>query len=90
LYETYHSEGFEILGVNLDPVKAAVGPYLTQHGVKWPQIHEPGGPEKGLGNEFGIMVVPTMIIVDREGKVLNRNATVADLKTLLAEKPAKK
>ena len=90
LYDTYHSDGFEIVGINLDPVKAAVGPYLTQNGVKWPQIHEPGGPEKGLGGEFGIMVVPTMIIVDREGKVLNRNATVADLKTILAEKLAKK
>jgi hypothetical protein len=36
------------------------------------------------------MVVPTMFIVDREGKVLNRNATIADLKTILAEKLAKK
>ena len=90
LYESYHSEGFEILGVNLDPVKTAVGPYLTQNAVKWPQIHEPGGQEKGLGIEFGIMVVPTMFIVDREGKVLNRNATIADLKTTLAEKLAKK
>ena len=90
LYDTYHSEGFEIVGVNLDPVKTAVGPYLTQNGVKWPQISEQGGQEKGLGMEFGIMVVPTMFIVDRDGKVLNRNATIADFKTILAEKLAKK
>ena len=90
LYESYHSEGFEIVGVNFDPVKTSVGPYLMQNGVKWPQIHEPGGQEGGLGIEFGIMVVPTMFIVDREGKVLNRNATIADLKTTLAEKLAKK
>jgi hypothetical protein len=90
LYESYHSDGFEIVGVNLDPVKTVVGPYLTQHGVKWPQIHESGGPEKGLGAEFGIIIVPTMFIVDRDGKVLNRSATIADLKTLLAEKLAQK
>jgi len=90
LYDSYHSDGFEIVGVNLDPVKTGVGPYLTQNGVKWPQIHEPGGQEGGPGIEFGVMVVPTMFIVDREGKVLNRNATINDLKTILAEKLAKK
>jgi hypothetical protein len=90
LYDSYHSDGFEIVGVNLDPVKAAVGPYLKQYGVKWPQISEDGGQDAGLGIEFGIMVVPTMFIVDREGKVLNRNATINDLKTILAEKLAKK
>ncbi|HEY2252105.1 MAG TPA: redoxin domain-containing protein [Planctomycetaceae bacterium] len=90
LYTTYHADGFEILGVNLDSAKTAVGPYLTQNGVKWPQIHDGGGPEKGLGVEFGIMVVPTMFIVDRDGKVLNRSATIAELKAILAEKLAKK
>jgi hypothetical protein len=90
LYDGYHSDGFEIVGVNLDPAKTAIGPYLTQYGIKWPQIHEPGGLDGGLGIDFGIMVVPTMLIVDREGKVLNRNATIADLKSILAEKLAKK
>ncbi len=90
LYATYHTDGFEILGVNLDPGKNAIGPYLTQNGVKWPQIHDGSGPEKGLAVDFGIMVTPTMFIVDREGIVLNRAATIADLKAVLAEKLAKK
>jgi len=90
LYAQYHPDGFEILGVNLDPVKAPVVPFLTQNGVKWPQIHDGGGPDKGLAGEYGIVVTPTMFIVDREGKVLNRSATIADLKATLAEKLAKK
>jgi hypothetical protein len=90
LYDAHRSQGFEIIGVNLDPVKTAVAPVLTQHGVKWPQIHEPGGPESVLAKEFGINSLPTMFIVDAEGKVLNRSATIADLKTTLAEKLAKK
>ncbi|HLJ11541.1 MAG TPA: redoxin domain-containing protein [Planctomycetaceae bacterium] len=90
LYEAHHAQGFEIVGVNLDPDKTAVGAYLTQHGVKWPQIHEPGGLESAPARDFGIISLPTMFIVDAEGKVLSRSATVADLKTLLAEKLAKK
>lgn len=97
LYDEYHSQGFEIIGVNLDIEKSAVGPYLTQHGIKWPQIYEPGGAqdnptvrESALAREFGIIMLPTMFIVDAEGKVTHRSATVADLKSVLAEKIAKK
>jgi hypothetical protein len=90
LYDTHHAQGFEILGVNLDPAKAAVIPVLTQHSAKWPQIHEPGGPESALAREFGINSLPTMFIVDVDGKVLNRGASIADLKTTLAEKLGKK
>ncbi len=91
LYEAHHAQGFEIVGVNLDPVKAPVSAYLTKHGIKWPQIHEPGtdGPPP-LAKEFSIVIVPTMFIVDGDGKVLNRSATTADLKTTIAEKLAKK
>ncbi len=90
LYDAHHSQGFEIVGVNLDAVKAAVAPYLTKNGVKWPQIHEPGGLESPPAKEFGIVSLPTMFFVDGEGKVINRNATVADLKSALAERLAKK
>jgi hypothetical protein len=90
LYDEYHSQGFEIIGVNVDPDREAVGPYLKQHGIKWPQIYEPGGQENPLAREFGIIVLPTMFIVDADGKVTHRSATVADLKSLLAEKIAKK
>src|SRR5262249_1693982 len=38
LYDTHQKQGFEILGVNLDPAKASVVPVLTQHSAKWPQI----------------------------------------------------
>ncbi len=89
-YSTYHADGFEIVGVNLDPAKAEVGPYLAQNGVKWPQIHDGTGPDKGISGEFGIMMTPTMFIVDRDGKVLSRGASIAELKSILAEKLAKK
>jgi len=90
LYDAHHAQGFEILGVNLDPVKAAVIPVLTQHSAKWPQIHDAGGPESTIAREFGINSLPTMFIVDADGKVLNRGASIADLKTTLAEKLGKK
>ena len=85
LYEEYRSKGFEVIGINLDVVKDEVGPYLSQHQVRWPQIFEPGGLESAPARTFGIISLPTMFLVDGDGKVINRNATVADVKTYLQE-----
>lgn len=90
LYEEYQAKGFEVVGINLDAVKTVVAPYLAKNQVKWPQIHEPGGLESPLARSFGIISLPTMFLVDAEGKVTNRNATVADVKTRLEEAYSKK
>lgn len=85
LYEQYHGQGFEIVGVNLDSVKEEIAPYLKEHRVTWPQIHEEGGMESPPAQAFGIISLPTMILADQTGKVLSRNVSAADLKGQLAE-----
>jgi thiol-disulfide isomerase/thioredoxin len=90
LYEEYRGKGFEVIGINLDVAKDDVTPYLTRNQVKWPQIYEPGGLESPLARSYGIISLPTMFLVDAEGKVTNRGATVMDLKNLLEEKYNKK
>lgn len=81
LYENYHSKGFEIIGVNLDTSTSEVGPYLQEHKVTWPQIYEPGGLETSPpAVQYGIATVPTIFLVDKNGKVLSRAATVPELK----------
>lgn len=81
LYEQYHPKGFEIVGVNLDSTTEGIEPYLTQHKVTWPQIHEPGGLETSpAAVKYGIATVPTMFLVDKTGKVLSRALTLPELK----------
>jgi hypothetical protein len=67
LYETYHKDGFELIGVNVDPDKAAVAPFLQKNGVKWPQIFQPGSQDSPLAVEYGIFTLPTIFLVDRDG-----------------------
>lgn len=84
LYEKYQGKGFEIIGVNLDNSANEVGPFLEQHKVTWPQIHEPGGLETSPpAVRYGIATVPTIFLLDKTGKVVNRAATVVDLKSQL-------
>ena len=91
LYEQHKPRGFEILGVNLDPEKELVTSYIRQRGISWPQIHEDGGLESPPARKFGIITLPTMFLVDPEGRVISRNASVDDIKAhLTGDKAARK
>jgi hypothetical protein len=87
LLSKYGKYGFEVIGVSLDSNPQDLGDFLRENELPWPQIWEKGGLDSPLANELGIVVVPTAILIDREGKVANRDAHVSqlenDLKTLL-------
>ncbi len=86
LYEKHHGDGFEIVGVNVDVPPADIAGYLKEHKVTWPQIHEEGGlVDSPPSRDFGIITVPTMFLVGRDGKVVKRNASLDDLKALLPD-----
>ncbi|MFO0908425.1 MAG: thioredoxin-like domain-containing protein [Isosphaeraceae bacterium] len=74
VYQKYQSKDFEIIGVNLDNDRAELDAFLKDNPLPWPQIFEPGGIEKNrFATDFGIIALPTMILVDGQGKVVNRS-----------------
>ncbi len=83
LYKENRAKGFEIIGVCLDMQKAAVKPYLTQHGMTWPQLYQPGGLGSPMAMGYGVISLPTMFLVNGDGVVVSRNATIQDVKTAL-------
>lgn len=85
LYQDNRARGFEIVGVCLDSQKETIKPFLTQHRVTWPQIHQAGGLNAPVAVTYGIVSLPTMFLVNRDGIVVNRGASVQEVK---AELPA--
>ncbi len=85
VYKKHHDRGFEIVGVCLDQQSKDLEEFLKDHPLPWPQIYVPGGMDKNpLANDLGIVVWPTMILVDSDGKVVNRNIrSAADLEKQL-------
>ena len=79
LLARYGRSGFSIIGVNLDSSLQKMGAYLAESRLPWPQIFEEGGLDSRPANELGILTLPTMILVDQQGKVVNRNIHVAEL-----------
>jgi thiol-disulfide isomerase/thioredoxin len=83
-YQKYHAKGLEVIGINLDNEKTTLEGFLKDSPLPWSQVFEPGGMESRLANEYGIISVPTMILVDAQGKVLTRSIrTAAELEKQL-------
>ena len=75
----YGKDGLQIIGVSLDNKPEDLAAYLKEHKLPWPQLYEPGGLDSKLANELGILTLPTMILVGKDGKVVNRNVHITEL-----------
>ncbi|HEX4144304.1 MAG TPA: thioredoxin-like domain-containing protein [Pirellulales bacterium] len=74
-----YGENFIVVGVSLDNDPKALGKYLNENGFFWPQLWEQGGLDGRLANEMGILTLPTMLLIDKHGKVLSRNVSASGL-----------
>lgn len=70
---------FAVIGVNLDTDPKELSAYLAEARLPWPQIFEEGGLDSRPANQLGILTLPTMILVDQQGKVIDRNAQANEL-----------
>ena len=86
LYAKYGARGFAIVGVSLDNTADDLKRYLQSNRVPWPQIFESGGLDSRLANEMGVMTLPLMLLVDPQGRVINRGIHVAELDTELQKR----
>jgi hypothetical protein len=74
---------FEVVGVCLDNDPQAMVAFLKQNDPHWPQLFEEGGMDSRYANELGIQTLPTMILVDKQGLVVNRNIRSDELENEL-------
>lgn len=80
---TKYGHSFTVVGVSMDANAKDLTTYLAENPLPWPQIFEEGGQDSRPANLLGIITVPTMILVDQQGKVVNRNIQTADVEAEL-------
>jgi thiol-disulfide isomerase/thioredoxin len=74
-----YGRSFAVVGVSLDNNVKELNAYLAENPLPWPQIYEEGGLDSRPANLLGILTVPTMILIDQQGKVVSRNIAIADV-----------
>ena len=72
-YEKFKDKGFEIVGISLDQDKGALENFIEENKMTWPQFFDGKGWDNDLAKRFEIQSVPTMWLLDREGKLADPN-----------------
>jgi thiol-disulfide isomerase/thioredoxin len=72
------------IGVAVDGDRGKLAAFLQQKPLPWPQLHEEGGLDSRLAEEFGILALPTMMLVAADGTVADRNVSITELEKKLA------
>ncbi len=86
LYHKYHDKGFDIYSVSLDKGRDAWVKAIKDDGLVWPNhVSDLNGWTSSGGKTYGIMSVPSTVLIDKDGKIIARNLRGAELEKKLAE-----
>jgi thiol-disulfide isomerase/thioredoxin len=73
-YDKYHSQGFEIIGVNEDQDQESLESFVAKYKIKWPQIFDNASDlPNSLTFKYGASILPATYLLDREGKIIAAN-----------------
>jgi thiol-disulfide isomerase/thioredoxin len=74
-YERYHDKGFEVLGINLDEKRETVTEFLAQNPLPWDNLFSDdpaaNGMDHPMATYYGVMGIPQLILVGKDGKVVS-------------------
>jgi thiol-disulfide isomerase/thioredoxin len=84
-YELYHDKGFEVVGISVDNDRAALEKFLETEKNPWVTVYDGPWSDNAVATYYGVMGIPTVILVDKEGKVVSTRARGPELGRLLAD-----
>ena len=84
LYESYHPSGkLEILGVSCDRDEAEWFKAIEEDELPWLHIRDQRTEEYNPCDKYGISAIPTTILINREGVIVARNPSEAEIEEIL-------
>lgn len=86
LYEQYNPVGkLEIIGLSCDRDSTQWQKAIQDAELQWPQLVDKGGDEEGPYSKYGVVSIPTTILIDAEGKIIFRNPSHEELEAFLGQ-----
>ncbi len=83
-YERYHNRGFDVVGVSLDRDREVLEKFLKDEEIPWVTLYEQDTPGRHpMAEHYGVMGIPTVLLVDKEGIVVSLQARGNELDDLL-------
>lgn len=69
-YVKYHKDGFEIVGVSFDQSEAQWKAAVEKMGMDWPQISDLKGWECAASDAYGVIAIPSNVLLDGKGCIV--------------------
>lgn len=67
-YDELNEQGFEIVGISIDQDLDALTEFLDREALPWPTLS--GERIQAKARELGVRAIPTMMLIDRDGKIV--------------------
>jgi thiol-disulfide isomerase/thioredoxin len=87
MQSTYGAKGFEVVTVNLDETQAEANRFLTANPLTGTHLFLATEQAKGLDSplavQYGIVGLPTVFLVGKDGRVIDRSVQVNELEEAL-------
>lgn len=85
VYDRFKGKGFEILGVSLDRDQLAWVDAIKADGLPWKHVSDLQFWNNAAAQEYGVSSIPYTVLVDREGRVLDKGLRAEQLESRLSE-----
>jgi thiol-disulfide isomerase/thioredoxin len=85
LYNRYHAQGFDIVGVNLDDDKEVVVNFTQAQGMVWSQYFDGQGWDNKLAMQYGVQNLPMNYLLDAQGVIIGEDLHGDDLAAAVAK-----
>ena len=84
LYDQFHTNGFDVVGINFDDDTNQAQRFIQKEGLTWPQFLGGRGADNKYGRDYSINALPSAWLVDRNGIVRDIHGTT-DLEAKVAK-----
>lgn len=89
LYDRYHDDGLQVIGISLDDSKEALEQFLKEQHIPWPQIFFAEAAARGwnhpLSRRYGVDRIPFTLVIDQNGRLAGADLRGAELDSAVAQ-----
>ncbi len=85
LYNEYHDDGFNIIGVSLDKSKSKWVKAIKEDQLEWHHISNLKYWKEPIAQKYGVRSIPKTFLIDEKGKIIAKNLRGDKLRKKVAE-----
>ncbi len=85
IYQTYLSQGFEIIGISLDTSDETLRQVLEDKEVEWVQYFDGKGWETEIAELYRVHSTPHLLLLDQDGVIHTVNPSLGELPRLIED-----